>query len=199
MPDYEIEDKLRKKGFSLICGVDEVGRGSLFGPVVAGAVILKENIIIEGLNDSKKIAPKKRKQIAEEIYENSIAYSMGWVWNDKIDEINILNASKLAMNLAISKLQKKPDYILVDGFNLNYNSIGTMGIIKGDLKSNSIAAASVIAKVFRDDLIKKFDKYFDKYLLKKNKGYPTKFHVNVLLYEGGSVFHRKTFKIKKNG
>ncbi len=199
MPDYEIEDNLRKKGFLLICGVDEVGRGSLFGPVVAGAVILKKNVIIEELNDSKKISNRKRKEIAEKIYENSIAYSMGWVWNDKIDEINILNASKLAMNLAISKLQKKPDYILVDGFDLDYNGIGTMGVIKGDLKSNSIAAASVIAKVFRDGLLEKFDKYFDIYSLKKNKGYPTKFHVNVLLYKGESIFHRKSFKIKKNG
>ncbi len=199
MPHYEIEEKLKKQGYFLICGVDEVGRGALFGPVVAGAVILKDKAKIEGINDSKKISPKKRLKIAEDIYEKAIAYSIGWIWSDEIDRINILNASKLAMKKAIFKLQKKPDFIIVDGLELELKGTRSMGIVKGDTKSNSIAAASIIAKVFRDKLIEKYDKYFNYFSLKKNKGYPTKFHINMLLYKSETIFHRKTFKVKKNG
>ncbi len=197
MPDYELEGYyLNKNKNSRVCGVDEVGRGALFGPVVAGAVILDPSNLDYNLNDSKKLNTKKRLELASSVYGNSIAYSIGWIWNDIIDEINILAATKEAMIMAIKSLQIFPDYVLIDGMKPDFINIPGKGIVKGDSKSLSIAAASIIAKVFRDELITKMSRLFPDYDLKNNKGYPTRQHVNMLKSNGQTFFHRKSFRIK---
>lgn len=193
---FDIEKDLINQKYNHICGVDEVGRGALFGPVVSGAVILNPNRLNFEIDDSKKISSKKREALAEEIYKNAFAFSIGWCWNDSIDEMNILNATKSSMKQALMNLQIIPDYVLIDGMNPDFLYVKGEGIIKGDSMSISIAAASIVAKVFRDELMKQFSNHFTEYGLDKNKGYPTKEHIFSLNRAGLSCFHRKSFKIK---
>lgn len=197
MPDYELEKQyLKKRKNARICGVDEVGRGSLFGPVVAGAVILNPQNLNYELNDSKKLTEVKRIKLSSWIYDNAVAYSIGWIWNDSIDESNILIATKKAMSMAVKDLQIFPDYVLIDGMKSDFLNIDGCGVIKGDAKSLSIAAASIISKVFRDQLIIGLSRFFPNYNLDKNKGYPTRKHINAIGLKGLTFFHRKSFRIK---
>lgn len=203
MDNYAIETDLSKQNYQYICGIDEVGRGAIFGPVVAGAVILTPGswplCAQKGITDSKKLTPKKRRELSEYIYMNATAFSIGWCWNDEIDHSNILVATKKAMKMAAQGLQISPDYVLMDGMKpdfLNINANG-IGIIKGDIKSVTIAAASIIAKVFRDNLISALSIYFPAYQVDTNKGYPTQSHVQALSTWGPTTFHRKSFRIKK--
>ncbi len=197
MPDYDIEIGLRKKNFKYICGVDEVGRGSIFGPVVSGAVILNPENLNFSINDSKVLSDKRRRVLAEFIYENSISYSIGWSWAEEIDSINILNATQSSMRMAVENLQIFPDYVLIDAMESDFLGIEGKGIIKGDKKSLSIAAASIIAKVFRDDLLIDFAYYFSDFGLDRNKGYLTLEHFKAISDLKKTIFHRKSFKVKK--
>jgi len=175
--NLKFEKELYEKNITLIAGVDEVGRGPLVGPVVASAVILPKNYIIDGLTDSKKLSEKKRSQLFEEIINNALSVGIGIVDAKTIDEINILEASKLAMIQAIEKLNLRPNHLLIDG-NQNLNiAIPQTTIIKGDYLSQSIAAASVIAKVTRDKMMYELDELYPEYEFKSHKGYPTKKHI----------------------
>ena len=174
-----------------IAGTDEVGRGCLAGPVVAAAVILKKRI--DGLKDSKALSPKRRGELANTIIDNSY-YGYGLVTNQKIDEINILNASLLAMKRAILNLPIKPALVLVDGIHKPDLEISMRAIIGGDSSEDAISAASIIAKVFRDDLMIKYEKKYPGYDFQSNKGYGTKYHLQALKDFGSCPIHRKTFK-----
>ncbi len=196
MSDFDIETHLRKTHHKFICGIDEVGRGALFGPVVAGAVILDPHCLNNGIDDSKKLSPRKRQELAHFFYTHARAYSIGWSWNEEIDRINILEATKIAMTRAVLHLQIRPDFILLDGLNPGFLGINGMKLIGGDRKSMSIAAASIIAKVFRDNLVQSFSRFFPDYHLAKNKGYPTLLHKNMLLLNGMTPYHRESFKCK---
>ena len=176
-----------------VAGVDEVGRGPLAGPVIAAAVIMDTNNIPNGINDSKKLSKKNRLKIADEIKKNSI-YSIAEASVKEIDEINILQASLLAMKRAIEGLSKKPMTVLVDGKFKPKTNLPTHSIIKGDTQSISIAASSIIAKVYRDDLMKDFSKKYPEYLWEKNAGYGTKEHLLAIKKCGITPIHRKTFK-----
>lgn len=201
MCDYAVERGLLNQNYRYICGVDEVGRGAIFGPVVAGAVILDPGRVydyaIKGINDSKKLTPKKRHELADYIYMTALAYSIGWCGNDEIDECNILEATKRAMKMAVKGLQISPDYVLMDGMEPNFLNTEGQGIVKGDNTSLSIAAASIIAKVFRDETITAFARFFPGYWFPQNKGYPTRDHINAVTIKGFTEFHRKSFKIKE--
>lgn len=197
MPRFAIERDLLKKNFKYICGVDEVGRGAVFGPVVSGAVILDPDKLNFEIRDSKTLSEKKRRSLANYIYNESLSYSLGWSWVDEIDRINILNSTKSAMRMAVENLQIYPDYVLIDGMESDFLDIMGQGIIKGDKKSLSVAAASIIAKVFRDDLIRDLSAFFPDYGLERNKGYLTLEHFNAISWLGKSFFHRKSFKVKK--
>lgn len=190
---YNYEKALALDGYKAICGVDEAGRGPLAGPVVAAACILPIDCEIEGLNDSKKLTEKKREQLFEEIKEKAIAYSIASASNEEIDEFNILNATMLAMVRAIETLPKKADYALVDGNCIRNFPIPGMTIVKGDAKSPSIAAASILAKVTRDRLCMEMDEKYPEYNFKKHKGYPTKEHRELVIKYGPCPIHRKTF------
>ena len=180
----------------LEAGVDEVGRGCLAGPVVAAAVILPQDYKNERLNDSKKLNHKIRVELAEEIKNEALYYAIAEVDNIKIDEINILNASFLAMHIALKDLEKQPQHILVDGNKFKpYNEVAYTCVIKGDGKFASIAAASILAKVYRDDLMAHLDEKYPYFDWKSNKGYPTKKHREGIKKEGPSPFHRKSFKL----
>jgi ribonuclease HII len=177
-------------------GTDEAGRGCLAGPVVAAAVILPPNFKHPLLNDSKQLTEKKRLELRPFIEENALAYSVSFVFENKIDEINILQASILAMHQSIDKLSVAPEHIIVDGNKFNpYKNIAFTTIVKGDAKYMSIAAASVLAKTYRDDFMCKIHKEFPEYQWDKNKGYPTKKHRSVIAELGATKYHRKTFKL----
>jgi len=177
----------------IICGVDEAGRGPLAGPVVAAAVIFDKATIIDGINDSKKLNENTREELFNLIKSNARSYGIGIVDHNKIDEINILNASLLAMKIAVEKLSISPDLILIDG-NKSFTSNGnTKTIVKGDTKSFSIAAASIIAKVTRDRIMKDNAKLYPVYSWHTNKGYPTKAHIQAIHDFGSCELHRKTF------
>ena len=176
-----------------ICGVDEVGRGPLAGPVVAGAVILPKDELILYLNDSKKLSEKKRELLYDEIMEKAVATGIGMVSPERIDEINILQATYEAMRQAIEQLNVKPDILLNDAVTIPQVEIKQVPIIKGDAKSISIAAASIIAKVTRDRLMKEYDNILPGYDFASNKGYGTKAHIEGLKKLGPSPIHRKTF------
>ncbi len=192
------EQELYKKGIKLIAGTDEVGRGPLVGPVVAAAVILPENYYLEGLDDSKKLTEKKREKYYDIIYKDAISVGIGIVDAKTIDEINILEASRLAMKKAIESLNVKPDYILSDAMKLNNQSIPYTDIIHGDALSESIAAASVIAKVTRDRMMYELDKEHPEYGFAKHKGYPTKLHLENLEKYGVLDNYRFSYKpVKK--
>ena len=189
----EYERDLYKKGYEYICGIDEAGRGPLCGPVVAAAVILKRDDHIEGVNDSKKLSEKKRELLYEEIKKRAVAYSVGIVDEKQIDEINILEATRLAMKKAVEGLSVKAEYALVDAEKKVPIDIPYTPIIKGDQLSESIAAASIIAKVTRDRMIIEMDKKYPEYNFKKNKGYGTREHIEAIKKHGMCDIHRKTF------
>jgi len=201
MCDYAIEKRLFNQNYRYICGIDEVGRGALFGPVVAGAVILDPETANTkmGIKDSKKLSPKKRVELSGYIYTNALAYSIGWCWNDEIDDANILEATKKAMKMAVRGLQVSPDYVLMDGMKPDFINIAGAGIVKGDNKSLSIAAASIIAKVFRDELIVSFSRFYPGYRFQDNKGYPTPGHIEAIALKGITEFHRKSFRMRNRG
>ena len=191
---YSFETDLLKKGYKFIAGVDEVGRGPLAGPVVAAAVILNPDIFIDGLNDSKKLSDKKRRELSTKIKSNCLAYSITYIEPNEIDKINIYQASKKAMIVSILSLDVQPDFVLSDAMPLNEISIPFDSIIKGDSKSASIAAASIIAKVERDDYMIGLGLKHPEYGFEQHKGYPTKKHVQALNDYGVLDCHRKTYK-----
>ena len=193
LDNYKYEKELNDKGITLIAGVDEVGRGPLIGPVVAAAVILPENFRLEGLTDSKKLSEKKREELYKIIKEKAIAIGIGIIDEKRIDEINIYEATKEAMNDAINKLTIKPEHVLIDAMPLDID-VPTTSIIKGDLLSISISAASVIAKVERDHMLYEIDKEYPMYDLKNNKGYGTKKHLEAIKQYGITKYHRLSYK-----
>ena len=180
-------------GCSLICGVDEAGRGPLAGPVAAGAVILPKDCTILYLNDSKKLSEKRREELFLEIREKAVSYSVGIVGPERIDEINILQATYEAMRLAVGQLEMRPDILLNDAVTIPGIDIQQVPIVKGDAKSVSIAAASIIAKVTRDRLMREYDQVFPEYDFASNKGYGTKSHIEALKALGPTPIHRRTF------
>ena len=188
------EMKLYENNIEYICGIDEAGRGPLAGPVVVGAVILPKDSFIEGVNDSKKISEKKREKIYEQILEEAISYSVGIVDQKTIDEINILNATKLGVKIALEGLKQRPDVIMVDALN-NMDTLGIpyISVVKGDAKNYSIAAASIIAKVTRDRIMKEWDEIYPIYGFSKHKGYGTAEHIRVIKENGPCILHRKSF------
>lgn len=188
------ENELRKKGFNFICGIDEAGRGPLAGPVVVASVIMPADSMIEGVNDSKKVSEKKREKIYDQIIEEAISYGVGIIGQDEIDEINILNATKKGLTMSLQELTQKPDLILVDALT----HIDTLGIpydsiIKGDAKCYSISAASIIAKVTRDRIMREWDKVYPEYGFEKHKGYGTAAHIAAIKEYGLCPIHRKSF------
>lgn len=187
------EESMYNEGYNIIVGVDEAGRGPLAGPVVAGAVILKKGEFIEGLNDSKKLSEKKREELFDEITKKAVAYGVGIVDEKCIDEINILEATKLAMYKAIDSMSIKPDVALIDALQLENLNIKQEAIVKGDAKSISIAAASIIAKVTRDRIITNLANQYPQYGFEKHKGYGTKQHIDAIKQYGACPIHRKTF------
>ena len=191
---YAYEAAATDKGYRYICGVDEAGRGPLAGPVFAAAVILPQGLVIEGLNDSKKLTEKKREALFDVITHEAVAYGVSFATEQEIDQINILQATFLAMRRAVEMLAVSADYALIDG-NRMPELGGILGetIIKGDGKSASIAAASILAKVSRDHLMLELDKLYPQYQFAKHKGYGTKLHCELLRQYGASPVHRKSF------
>ena len=194
MDNYEYERNLRNEGIKFIAGVDEVGRGPLVGPVVAACVVLPEEFNLDGLTDSKKLSEKKRDFFFEEIKKQALGYGVGIIGEKKIDEVNIYEATKLAMKEAIKECQKmcKIEHILIDAMPLQLD-IPTTSIIKGDLKSITISAASVIAKVTRDRMLYELDQKYPMYDFKHNKGYPTKKHLEAINTYGVLDQHRRSY------
>ena len=192
----KIENDLYEKGYKLIAGVDEAGRGPLCGPVVAAAVILPENYKIEGVNDSKKLSEKKREMLYDKIINEAVAVGVGISDVDVIEEVNILNATKMAMKEAISKLSVKPDFVLIDGNQMIDIDIEASTVVSGDAKSESIAAASIIAKVTRDRMLYDYDKVYPEYGFAKHKGYGTKAHIAAIKEYGLTPIHRLSFCTK---
>ncbi len=190
---YEIETALRQKGLAFICGVDEAGRGPLVGPVAAGAVILPEGLVIEGLNDSKKLSERKREQLYQIIVEQAVCWSVGLASAQEIDEINILQATFLAMRRAVEGLSFIPDYLLVDGNRDPGIGLPTTTLIKGDAKAACISAASIIAKVTRDRLLCELELQYPGYGFDKHKGYGTAAHYEAIERLGITPEHRRSF------
>ncbi len=189
----KFEKELYDRGYEYICGVDEAGRGPLCGPVVAAAVILPQNVIIEGVNDSKKLTEKKREELFSVIKEKALAVGVGVSDVETIEEVNILNATKLAMKKAVESLEINPNYVLIDGNQGIDISIPFSTIVSGDARSESIAAASIIAKVTRDRMLIEYDKKYPEYGLAKHKGYGTKVHIAAIREYGLTPIHRKSF------
>lgn len=191
--DYQYEINAKNMGFKAVCGVDEAGRGPLAGPVFAAAVILPENCEIEGLNDSKKLSEKKREALFDVIKEKAISWCVASVDEKTIDEINILQATYLAMKNAVEGLDVPADYALIDGNRMPPIAIKGETVVKGDAKSMSIAAASILAKVSRDRFMLEIDKEYPQYQFSKHKGYGTKLHYEMLTEHGVSPCHRMSF------
>ena len=189
----EFEKEALAKGYKSVCGVDEAGRGPLAGPVCAAAVILPEGVIIDGVNDSKKLSEKKRESLFDVIREQALSYSIAYATVDEIEEINILNATMLAMRRAIDGLDIKADYEMIDGNKIPPIDIDAECIVKGDAKSMSIACASILAKVSRDRLLYKYAEEYPMYGFDKHKGYGTKVHREAILKYGPCPYHRKSF------
>lgn len=197
MPDLELENLGIAKGFKAVCGVDEAGRGPLCGPVCAAAVILDPNTEIQGVNDSKKLSEKKREALFDVIKEKAIAYSVAFATVEEIEESNILEATYMAMNRAIEGLNVKADYALIDGNRVPRSiKIPCETVVKGDAKSLSIAAASILAKVSRDRLLLEYDKQYPEYNFAKHKGYGTKEHIEAIKKHGPCPIHRASFLTK---
>ena len=196
--DYE--KKAMKRGYHLVCGVDEAGRGPLAGPVYAAAVILPEGCVIDGVNDSKKLTEKKREALYDVIVETALSWCVASASVEEIDEVNILNATYLAMERAVAGLDVTPQYILVDGNRLPpHLPAPAQAVVKGDAHSANIAAASILAKVSRDRLLIQMDEQYPQYQFAKHKGYGTKLHRELILQYGPSPVHRKTFLTKLLG
>ena len=193
---WEIENGL---DVGMICGVDEAGRGPLAGPVCAAAVILPKDLVIEGLNDSKKLSDKRRRELFPVIQEKAIAYGIGFASEQEIDEINILQATFLAMKRALAQLEGKADFALIDGNRETDFGLPVMTVVKGDSRSANIAAASVLAKVSRDNVMDKLAKEYPQYGFEIHKGYGTKAHYAALTEHGASPVHRKSFLKKFYG
>jgi len=190
---YEIENGLRQKGLSLICGIDEAGRGPLAGPVFAAAVILPADVDIPGLDDSKKLSEKKRDELFDIITEKALYYGIASASEKEIDEVNILNAVYLAMNRAADKLGIEPELCLIDGNRNNGITRNSECVVKGDSKCACIAAASILAKVSRDRYMVEIAEKYPQYAFEKHKGYGTKLHYECIRAHGPSEIHRKTF------
>ena len=190
---YEYENLLKEKGYKVVCGIDEAGRGPLAGPVFAAAVILPYDLDALGINDSKKLSEKKRDALFDVIKEKAIAWSVASASEAEIDEINILNATFLAMKRAVEGLSVKPDIALVDGNRKPGTGIEEMTLVKGDSKSISIAAASILAKVSRDRYLTELNEKYPEYQFSKHKGYPTKLHYEMIKEHGISPVHRLSF------
>ena len=190
---FDFETKWYDLGADYVCGIDEAGRGPLYGPVFAAAVILKKDDLIEGVNDSKKLSEKKREMLFKEIVSRALSYSVASASAKEIDEINILNATMLAMKRAFEGLNIKPSVALIDGISAPPIPAKTECVIKGDSKSASIAAASILAKVSRDRAIKKDSEKYPEYALEKHKGYGTKAHYEAILEHGLLPEHRRSF------
>ena len=193
MPGFDYEIEKMNMGYTAVCGCDEAGRGPLCGPVVAAAVILSPDVVIEGLNDSKKLTEKKREALFDVIKEKAVAYAIAEASPEEIDEINILNASMLAMRRAVEALPVKADFALIDGNCSRGFTIPTETVVKGDAISASIAAASILAKVTRDRGCIELDAQYPMYGIAKHKGYPTKDHMAAVIEHGPSPIHRKSF------
>jgi ribonuclease HII len=187
------DKKYLNKKIKYLAGVDEAGRGPLAGPVVAAAVVFKKNTFLEGVNDSKQLTEKQREKLYDQIIASALSYSVSVVNHNVIDDMNILNASLRAMKNAVDDLKIKPDLVLVDGNKKFDSEIQIIPIVKGDTKSFSIAAASILAKVTRDRLMKDLAKEYPNYFWEQNKGYPTKKHREIIRQIGPSPLHRKTF------
>lgn len=193
----QIEQELYSEKIQYICGIDEAGRGPLAGPVVVASVIMPKDSMIEGVNDSKKVSEKKRELLYDKIIEESIAYGVGIVGQEEIDRINILNATKQALTISLKELQTKPDLILVDALNnIDTLQIPYKSIVKGDAKVYSISAASIIAKVTRDRIMRQWDEIYPQYGFITHKGYGTKSHIQAIKENGICPLHRKSF-VKK--
>jgi ribonuclease HII len=205
MPDFQIERKILSRGYKNIAGLDEAGRGALFGPVVSGAVMFSSSLIsaetqgwVKEINDSKLLSPKKRKNIFRSIMIHACGVGYGFASNTEIEKENIYWASLMSMKRAVKNLSVTPDFVLVDGFELNDVDYHCERIVKGDKKSYSIAAASIVAKVLRDEMIVQLSKIYREYSLEKNKGYGTKEHYLALERFGPTSLHRKTFNLVNN-
>ena len=196
---WEIESSVRDESYEIICGVDEAGRGPLAGPVCAAAVILPMGLEIPGLTDSKKLTDKKRRELFPVIKEQAIAYGIGLASHEEIDEINILQATYLAMERALAQLSVKPDIALIDGNRAKDFGLPVRTVVKGDSLSMNIAAASILAKVTRDDLMLELAEKYPEYGFEVHKGYGTKAHYEALRAHGASEIHRKTFLKKFYG
>lgn len=194
--DYYFENEAYENGFTVVCGTDEAGRGPLAGSVFAAAVILPQGLVIEGLNDSKKLTEKKREKLFDIIKAEAISYGIASASPAEIDELNILNAALLAMRRAIDMLDPKPDFILVDGNQTRGFTIPAKAIVKGDSKSPSIAAASILAKVARDRSCLELDEKYPEYGFAKHKGYPTKEHYEAIKNYGITPEHRRSFRLE---
>ena len=194
----EFENSAISKGYKAVCGVDEAGRGPLAGPVCAAAVILPENTIIEGVDDSKKLSEKKREALYDVIKSKALSYCIAYATVEEIETLNILNATMLAMKRAVEGLEIKADYAMIDGNRLPDLNIDSEFVIKGDAKSMSIACASILAKVSRDRLLYKYAEEYPQYLFEKHKGYGTKAHIEAIKEYGPCPYHRLSFlkKIK---
>ena len=193
MLDFSYEKEAHENGFEVVCGVDEAGRGPLAGPVFAAAVILPENYSHEILNDSKKLSEKKRDLVYDDIIKDAVAWSVGIATEKEIDDINILNATFLAMKRAVDGLSIKPDLAYIDGNQYPKTGVKEVTIIKGDSKCMSVAAASIIAKVSRDRFMLKIAEEYPQYQFEKHKGYGTKVHTEAILKYGPCPIHRRTF------
>ena len=193
MPSFEYENAKYSEGYTAVCGTDEAGRGPLCGPVVAAAVILPRDTEIEGLNDSKKLTEKKREKLFDIIREKAVAYAIAEATPEEIDEINILNASMLAMRRAVEALPHPADFALIDGNCSRGFTIPTQTVVKGDARSASIAAASILAKVTRDRGCIELDREYPQYGIAKHKGYPTKDHMDAVREHGVAPIYRRSF------
>ena len=196
---WEIEDSLFEKGLMVVCGVDEAGRGPLAGPVCAAAVILPPHADIPGLNDSKKLSDKRRRELFPVIQQQAVAYGIGLASHEEIDKINILQATYLAMERALAQLQKNPDLALIDGNRAKDFGLPVQTVVHGDARSASIAAASILAKVTRDDLMLEYAIQYPEYGFEIHKGYGTRAHYDALRTHGPCAIHRMTFLKKFYG
>lgn len=199
MLDYSYETEAHNNGYAVVCGVDEAGRGPLAGPVFAAAVILPENYSHEILNDSKKLSEKKRDSVYDDIIKDAICWSVGTADEKEIDDINILNATFLAMKRAVEGLEIKPDLAYIDGNAYPKTGVKEIAIVKGDSKCMSVAAASIIAKVSRDRFMTELDSQYPEYMFSKHKGYGTKLHYELIEKYGISPVHRRSFLKKITG